>query len=279
MSEDESPQVEGPKEVIKAPKKNIFADRFGRWVRRIAWVLICLIPLYFIISALGTRWGWWNITTGIVDLPKASVPLIIVTLIAGVISLFTTLLSKNKRKGLLVSAVAILVPAAAMGSLIKTKSKVSNLPFIHDITTDTQSVPAFTKTILELRAQTDGVNSVDYIGKKDARDKELYAVLQTRAYPDIRPLILSGDPAQVFGQALATTEQMGWTVHTQDIDSGLIEATATSFWYGFKDDIIIRIRAGEGGGSVLDMRSISRVGQSDLGANAKRIRKFVKALN
>ena len=72
---------------------------------------------------------------------------------------------------------------------------------------------------------------------------------------------------------------MGWTVHTQDIDSGLIEATATTFWYGFKDDIIIRIRAGEGGGSVLDMRSISRVGQSDLGANAKRIRKFVKALN
>jgi len=218
-------------------------------------------------------------TTPPVDLSRDIGPkLIIATLIIGVICLVLTLLSKQKRKGVIVSAFAILTAVSAMAYGGTIRASAQKLPFIHDITTNTQDVPTFSKAVLDIRAQTNGVNSVEYIGKMDQRDKELYSVLQTRAYPDIRPLILSGNPEQVFGQALATVNQMGWKIHTQDADKGIIEATATSFWYGFKDDVIIRIHAAEGGGTVLDMRSISRVGQSDLGANAARIRKFLAQL-
>ena len=68
---------------------------------------------------------------------------------------------------------------------------------------------------------------------------------------------------------------MGWALKSEDVEGGIIEATDTTFWYGFKDDVVIRIRPSEGGGSVLDVRSISRVGGSDIGANAARIRKFL----
>jgi len=170
------------------------------------------------------------------------------------------------------------VPATAIIYGKTVEAKVQKLPFIHDVTTDTQNVPNFTQAVLDIRALTNGVNSVTYKGKKDSRDKELYSVLQSRAFPDIRPLILSGTPEQVFGQALTLVKQSGWKIHTQDADKGIIEATATTFWYGFKDDVIIRIRSAEGGGSVVDMRSISRIGGSDIGANSARIRKFMKAL-
>jgi len=237
------------------------------------------VPLFFMVAALGTRWGWWDASTGVKLLPATvGVKLIALTLCAGLISLLLTLLCRRKAKGIFVSALAIIIPAAALISLGSVKSKFERLPAIHDITTDTQNVPTFSKAILDLRAQTKGVNSVEYVGKKDQRDGELYSVLQTRAYPQIRPLVLSANPEQAFGQALATASQSGWTIHTEDIEGGLIEATDTSFWYGFKDDIIIRIHAGEGGGTIIDMRSVSRIGESDLGANAARIREFIKAL-
>ena len=283
MSDNKTPDVEGPKTIaVVAKTKNKAAhliEQSGMWLRRIAWAFIIILPVFYMISALGSRWGVWDWRTGLGTLSRdIGTKLIITTLFVGVICLIVTLLSKKKGKGLLTSAVTILMAAGAMVYGGKVKAKEQNLPRIHDITTDTQNVPTFSQHMLEIRAKTKDVNSVDYIGKKDQREGQLYSVLQSRAYPNIRPLILSENPEQVFGQALATAKQMGWTVHTEDLDQGIIEATATTFWYGFKDDIIIHIHAGEGGGTVLNMRSISRVGQSDLGANAKRITKFTNAL-
>jgi uncharacterized protein (DUF1499 family) len=70
---------------------------------------------------------------------------------------------------------------------------------------------------------------------------------------------------------------MGWEIVAADPATGRIEATATTFWYGFKDDVVVRVGAGNGG-SVIDVRSKSRVGRSDLGANASRIRTYLEAL-
>jgi len=279
MNEQTPPPVDGPKELATISKGRSLIERLARWSRGVALAFSLSLPLFFIIAALGTRWDWWSVKVGVRILPaEIGVKLIALTLCVGIISLILTLLARRKKRGLFVSALAIIFPLGALIGLGGTKAKVDRLPFIHDITTDTQNVPRFSQTIMDLRTQTLGVNSVEYIGKKDERDKELYSVLQTRAYPQIRPLVLSASPEQVFGQALATATQSGWTVHTQDLQAGLIEATDTSFWYGFKDDIIIRIQASEGGGSVLDMRSTSRIGKSDIGANAKRIREFMNAL-
>ena len=108
---------------------------------------------------------------------------------------------------------------------------------------------------------------------------QLVSVLQVNAYPNIRPLILPDSPNVAFGKALASAEAMGWQIAYSDEATGRIDATATTFWYGFKDDVAIRIRPSEGGGSVVDARSISRVGGSDIGANAARLEGFLDKLS
>ena len=98
------------------------------------------------------------------------------------------------------------------------------------------------------------------------------------AYPAVRPLALSADPARVAAAAEAEAKAQGWTLATSDPAGGVIEATAETFWFGFKDDVAIRIRPGASGGSVVDVRSTSRVGLSDIGANAARIEAFLAGL-
>jgi len=71
---------------------------------------------------------------------------------------------------------------------------------------------------------------------------------------------------------------MGWTIKAENVQAGTIEATAETFWYGFKDDVAIRIQPAEGGGSIVDVRSVSRVGGSDLGANAERVKAYLTRL-
>lgn len=280
MTDDTTPPVEGPKELATIKRGPLLIEKSALWARRLAWFAVISLPIYFALAGLGARWGLWSWRTGLGKLTSEIGPKLLgLGLVIGVICLILTLISRNKRKGLLVSALAIIVPLGSMAYGKNMRATVGKLPAIHDITTDTQDVPIFTKTLLDLRAQTENVNPVNYIGKKGGRENELYSVQQTRAYPDVRPLIMSGEPEQVFGQALTIAKQSGWKIHTKDAAGGIIEATATTFWYGFKDDVIIRIRAGEGGGSVVDVRSISRVGGSDVGANAARIRKFIKALN
>lgn len=84
-------------------------------------------------------------------------------------------------------------------------------------------------------------------------------------------------PAQVCPLALAAAQDMGWDVAETNEREGRIEATATTFWFGFKDDVVVRLTP-VGAGSRIDVRSVSRVGVSDLGVNAQRIRAYLKRL-
>lgn len=138
-----------------------------------------------------------------------------------------------------------------------------SLPHIHDITTDTADPPEFV-AVLPLRA--DAPNPPEYAGEE-------IAVQQRAAYPDIQPLRLPLAPVQAFERALATADSQGWHIVAAALPEGRIEATATTFWFGFKDDVVIRVTP-DNGGSRIDMRSKSRVGGSDVGANAARIRAF-----
>ena len=175
-----------------------------------------------------------------------------------------------------IGALAVAVGVAGLVWGASVQRTAGSLPFIHDITTDTQNPPVFEGRILAERG--DGSNPLDYVGKRvDSKDpsSELVSVLQTRSYPDIRTIISNREPADAQARAKAVAESLGWDI--KDEAPGRIEATATTFWYGFRDDIVIRIRPGSGGGSVVDLRSVSRVGGSDLGANAARIRAFTES--
>lgn len=250
--------------------------KIRKWIIRLAWALAIFVPLFFAVSALGSRFGLWSWKVGFGKLSIGIGPkLMLATLIVGVL---TTLLSFiiKPRKGLLAGVLALAIPLAGMGMAASMKAKAGSLPFIHDVTTDTQDPPMFSEALLAERAKTEGVNTADYIGKtaRSGEGQELVSVLQVEAYPDIRSLVMSEDTGDVYDRALEAASKSGWDIVTTDREAGIIEATDTTFWYGFKDDVIIRIRPSEGGGSVLDVRSLSRVGGSDIGKNADRIRAF-----
>lgn len=143
----------------------------------------------------------------------------------------------------------------------------SAVPPIHDISTDTDDPPAFV-AVVPLRAGS--ANGPEYDGPQAA-------ALQHRAYPDIQPLRLAAPVQVTYDRALDAARAMGWEIVMKAPAEGRIEATATTRWFGFKDDIVIRITA-EGTGSRIDVRSKSRVGRSDVGANARRIRAFLANL-
>jgi len=100
---------------------------------------------------------------------------------------------------------------------------------------------------------------------------------QRSAYPDLKPLRLPVAPNVAFERAKGAIEEAGWQIVREDPSAGRIEAVATTFWFGFKDDVSVRIAA-DGAGSRVDVRSKSRVGKGDLGTNAQRIRTYQRRL-
>ncbi len=138
-------------------------------------------------------------------------------------------------------------------------------PPIHDITTDTDDPPAFVAAVpLNSPGRTDYDPAV--------------AEQQRAAYPDIGPLMLPVPPADAFQRAVEAVREMSWELLADDADALRIEATDRSFWFGFPDDVVVRVAPAGEAGSRVDVRSLSRVGVGDLGVNARRVRAFVAAL-
>ena len=146
------------------------------------------------------------------------------------------------------------------------------LPSIHDITTYPDDPPLFAAVLPQRTNQSRSgrVSSPDYDGA-DAAER------QWHAYPDITPLELEVSPERVLYEAVAVARELGWDVVAVDRARGVLEAVDATFWFRFKDDIVVRVR-GKGSGSRVDVRSKSRVGRGDLGANARRIRMFTATL-
>lgn len=149
-------------------------------------------------------------------------------------------------------AMALSAPVVLAGAQWKIAERV--YPPINDISTDMADAPVF----------WDMPTPTDYPGRQVAE-------LQRGAYPDIVPLTLPVDPSRAFELALARVRARGWSVVSSVPEEGRIEATVESPLYGFVDEVAIRVRAG-GSGSIVDIRSRSRLGRIDRGTNAKRIR-------
>jgi len=164
----------------------------------------------------------------------------------------------------LVGAVVGVVAAYIPWSL---KQTADALPYIHDISTDTANPPEF---VAAARLRKPGDHPVTYDGK-DVAD------LQQKAYPDLVSFTTRAPAEKVFEAAKAAIASMGMQLVGADLAQGRIEANQTSLLYGFTDDMVVRIATGADGTKV-DVRSKSRVGRSDLGQNAKRIRIFLEKL-
>lgn len=140
-------------------------------------------------------------------------------------------------------------------------------PPIHDISTDTEAPPQFVD-VIPLRK--DAPNPPEYAGA-DA------AAAQKAAFPDLTTFRSTRPRAEVYDAAVKAVADMGWEPVASDQATGRIEATAVTSWFRFRDDVVIRVAATEGGTKV-DVRSKSRVGQGDMGANAARIRAYLEKL-
>jgi uncharacterized protein (DUF1499 family) len=150
-------------------------------------------------------------------------------------------------------------------------------PAIHDITTDLEDPPAF-KDVVALRAAAGAQNPAEYQRKQNMRGVEIdVSQAQRGAYPGIRPLELAQPPARALQLAEQAARKLGWNIVTTAPDEGRLEATDMTRYFGFKDDVVVRVRPAAQGSRV-DVRSESRVGLGDAGTNARRVEKFLSTL-
>ena len=230
------------------------------------FLLAVLAALAAMLAGLGTRWGWWEFPTGFQVLRWA-----VYGAIGGaVLSLLGTVLALRapRRGGVVLALLGLAIALVTAYVPWRWRQTAERVPPIHDITTDLLDPPPF-EAILPLRVHA--ANPSEYGGDSIAEQ-------QREGYPELEPLILDVPPAEVFRRAEETARDMGWQVVESVPDEGRIEATDTTFWFGFKDDIVVRITARPEGGTRIDVRSVSRVGRSDVGTNAARIREYLGKL-
>jgi uncharacterized protein (DUF1499 family) len=228
--------------------------------------LAVLTAIAVMLAGFGSRWGWWHFQTGFTILQWGGYA----GLLAAAVSLIGTVAARpgGARRGFIPAVAGLAIALVVAGVPWQWKQTALRVPPIHDITTNTENPPAFV-AILSLRA--DAPNPAAYGGPEIASQ-------QHKGYPNLRPLLLPAPPALAFERALKAARDMGWQIIDSNPSEGRIEATDTTFWFGFKDDIVVRI-AQSNGGSRIDVRSVSRVGGSDVGTNARRIQKFLKKVS
>jgi uncharacterized protein (DUF1499 family) len=235
---------------------------------RVGTVVVLLAVAVIALSGLGSRWGWWTFRTGFTLLrwggygALAGAGLTVLAVLAeGARG------AANRRLGLRAAALAGLA-LATVAVPWQWRRTARRVPPIHDITTDTEHPPEF----VALRDRRPGArNPVAYGGPE-------VAALQRAGYPDLAPLTLAVPPREALDRVARVARDLGWTVVAVDSAAGRLEATDRTRWFGFYDDVVVRVAPAAGGGSRIDVRSLSRVGGSDVGTNAARVRRVLRAL-
>src|SRR5213083_3074597 len=224
------------------------------WLRTLAVIVAVAGALLLLASGAGVRLGLWTYGTGFALLRYAAY----IGIAAAVLALVALFLPQGRARWIAALLAALGVGAATAYLPYSVQQRARSAPRINDITTDTEKPPQFKKPL-------------PYGGPQVAEQ-------QHKAYPDIQPAVLAAGPEAAFARALAAAQAMGWDIVDAQPKEGRIEATATTFWFGFKDDVVVRITPLPAG-SRIDVRSKSRVGRGDAGTNAQRVRAYLKRLN
>lgn len=246
-------------------------ERRERRARRAASLTIAALALA-VLSGLGVALSGPGHRLGLLGTPWALGVFALAALgglVAAALAGWAIALALSARvwRSVMGSGLALLVALAAAAPLIGMVRAGAAAPLIHDITTDTDNPPPFV-ALQALRATSE--NGAAYGGAA-------VAAQQKRGYPDLGPLVLALPPDRAFARVEAAARAMGWRVIASAPSEGRLEASDTTRWFGFTDDIVVRVKAAPSG-SRIDVRSASRVGRSDLGVNARRIRAFLAAL-
>ena len=227
--------------------------------------LAIVAGLALLLAGAGHRFGWWSFGTGFQVLRWATFGGIAAAVISAAGLVIAPL--RAQRRGMFRALAGLVVGLFVAGVPLSYLQTARSVPPIHDITTDPEDPPEF-DAIAPLRA--DAPNPVVYGGPA-------VAAQQREAYPDIAPADHPVAPQTAFEAALVAADAMDWAVVATDEAAGRIEATDRTFWFGFVDDIVIRVRPTDAGSRV-DVRSTSRVGVGDFGTNAARVRAYLEEL-
>ena len=229
-----------------------------KWTGRIARATLVAAVLVLLAGPL-MAWGLlgWQAGLGL---------FVMAALLAGLGGIFclVAILRKRGSLGVIVAAAAGIAALAIPAAIVLDGR---NYPPINDISTDTANPPAFETITAAMRGAGSAPLAYD----------PGFAAVQAKGYPALTGVTVAMPTAAAFDKALAAARAQGWTIIASDAATGRIEATDTVPWWGFKDDIVIRL-APDGADTRVDVRSKSRVGKGDLGVNAKRIGDFLEAL-
>ncbi len=226
-------------------------------------VLAMLCAGAAIFSGIGYQMDLWHFRTGFQILKWS----FFAAIVALALSLIGLAMSRKTRSVVVMGVIGIVVAGITVYIPISWKKTLDSHPYIHDITTDLQNPPQFV-VVASIRGPED--HPVAYDGPEVAAQQE-------KAYPDLKSLVVTVPAGNVFEAADKVIREMGMEIVDASQPDMRIEATDTTLLYGFKDDVVVRITESDGSTKV-DVRSKSRVGRSDLGENAKRIREFLARL-
>jgi uncharacterized protein (DUF1499 family) len=241
----------------------------AKYVPLVALGLAGLAALAVLLAGPGSRFGPWHWRTGFTIVQYGAYAGLAAAVLAAVGGGLVRMRAGWKMLG--ASVAALLIGLGSVGVPWTYKHKAASLPRIHDITTDTENPPGM---IALLKHRHGAQNLPMYAGR-------VVADRQRKGYPDIAPVTLPVPPNQAYDRVRAAAKRLGWTVVAsvapEKKQDGRLEAYERSLLFGFTDDIVVRIRPAPGG-SRIDIRSVSRMGEHDHGANAERIRKFSAAM-
>ena len=246
------------------------------WGRTLGWLALLLAlgaVAAALVAAVGSGQGAWHFRIGFTVLRYA----FFAAIAAGIVALAAIVLSlrsgARSSAGFVALALSVLF-VAYLGNLIVTARSV---PAIHDVTTDLDDPPRF--RALELRA--DNLENIPDEGDPELaamEAEERWKALHRRAYGDVVTMRVPWTVDETIERARTVAEEKGWAIAYFNPAAGILEATDTTFFFRFKDDVAVRARPHPEGGTAVDMRSVSRVGASDVGVNAGRIRDFLEDL-
>lgn len=229
-------------------------------------MLVAIVVAWtFPALALGVKFDLWSVQVAMPLLAGAALTAAILLALSGVGLLGAIRRQRQAERHRAILVIVILIIPVA--TVFNFGLKASQSPVLYDVSTSWDNPP----TIAE----------VSDVRPEDANPLQTAATnrsLQSEHYPDIQTLVLPVPVATAFERVQVAALALGWEVQAMDKATGRLEATDTTFWFGFVDDITIRVTAAPENGARVDVRSVSRVGKSDLGKNAQRIRTFLAEL-
>lgn len=240
-----------------------------------------LSPLLVLLGVVGVHAGLFGPRVGLGLLTlRLAPPCAMLGAILGVIALVLAM-AVSPRRGFVMPLVAVAVGALSIGAFLLLQARAAATPPVHDVATDWREPIGFSPKLMQLRAEGADPVEPDPVapsapGTRTIASEHVSAV-NARTCPAATPVVLTQPVDAAYSKAKAALVRAGLALVTDDRAAGVLEATATSFWFALKDDVAMRVR-GAGAGTRIDLRSVSRLGVNDLGANCAHITRLRRML-